>query len=66
MGRVVNYKIKEIREKNKLTQEELSEKSHVSRALISGLESGAITETSTSSLKKLAKALNVSVRELFF
>lgn len=63
---MVNYKIKEIREKNKLTQEELSEKSHVSRALISGLESGAITETSTSSLKKLAKALNVSVRELFF
>ena len=59
---MVNYKIKEIREKNKLTQEELSEKSHVSRALISGLESGAITETSTSSLKKLAKALNVSVR----
>ena len=63
---MVNYKIKQIREKNKLTQEELSEKSHVSRALISGLESGAITETSTSSLKKLAGALNVSVRELFF
>lgn len=59
------YRIKEYRDKLNMTQEELSKKSGVSRALISGLETGNIKETSTSSLKKLAKALNISVGKIF-
>lgn len=60
------YKIKKYRESLNLTQEELAKKSGVSRALIAGLEGGSIIETSTATLKKLAKALNVDVKDLFF
>lgn len=63
---IVNYKIKELREKMKISQEELAAKSGVSRALISGLETGTIQETSTATLKKLAFFFNVKVSELFF
>lgn len=63
---IVNYKIKELRKKMKISQEELAAKSGVSRALISGLETGTIQETSTATLKKLAFFFNVKVSELFF
>lgn len=63
---IVNYKIKELREKQRISQEELATKSGVSRALISGLETGTIQETSTATLKKLATFFNVKVSELFF
>jgi DNA-binding helix-turn-helix protein len=63
---IVNYKIKELREKMKISQEELAAKSGVSRALISGLETGTIQETSTATLKKIAIFFNVKVSELFF
>ena len=63
---IVNYKIKELREKMKISQEELAAKSGVSRALISGLETGTIQETSTATLKKLAIFFKVKVSELFF
>lgn len=63
---IVNYKIKELREKQKISQEELATKSGVSRALISGLETGTIQETSTATLKKIATFFNVKVSELFF
>lgn len=62
----VNYKIKELRENMKISQEELAEKSGVSRALISGLETGNMKETSTVTLKKLAKFFNIKVSDLFF
>jgi len=50
----------------KISQEELAEKSGVSRALISGLETGNMQETSTVTLKKLAKFFNIKVSDLFF
>ena len=36
------------------------------RTVISGLESGAITTTTTDTLLKIAKALNKKVSEIFF
>ena len=54
-------KIKKIRVENKMSQEELSEKSGVSRAIISGLESGRIDVTTTDTLVKIATALNRKV-----
>ena len=61
----VGYKIKEVRESLNMTQEELSEKSGVSRGIISALENGhPITTTKT--LVKLARAMNVSIDKIFF
>lgn len=61
----VQYKIKEFREEKKMTQVELSEKAKVSRAIISGLESGAITVTTTDTLSKIASALDKRVSDIF-
>lgn len=49
-----------------ITQEELSRRANVSRTIISGLESGTITVTTTETLLKIAKALNKKVSEIFF
>ncbi|HFZ4688769.1 TPA: helix-turn-helix transcriptional regulator [Streptococcus agalactiae] len=48
------------------TQNELADKANVSRSLVVGLETGSYSETSTASLKKLAKALDVKIKDLFF
>lgn len=62
----MGYKIKEVREKHGMSQQELSDKSGVSRTILSGLETGKITVTTTDTLKKIASALNVKVRDIFF
>ena len=62
----MGYKIKEAREAAKMTQEELAEKSGISRVTISGLENGIERATSTKTLSAIAGALGVSVGELFF
>lgn len=59
-------KIKERREFLKMTQEELAEKSEVSRATISSLENNSERNTSTKILKRIASALETTVGELFF
>lgn len=60
------YKIKNARLSRNMTQEELAEKSGVSRATISGLENGSAKDTTIGTLKKLAAALGVTVGEIFF
>ena len=55
------YHIKKYRQEMKLSQEELATKSGVSRATISGLESGNITVTTTETLIKIANALDKNV-----
>lgn len=59
------YKIKECREALGMSQVELSEKAKVSRTIISGLESGSITVTTTSTLQKIADALGKTVGDIF-
>lgn len=59
------YRLREAREELQMTQKELSEKSGVSRPIISGLETGSITVTTTDTLVKLARALNKSVSDIF-
>ena len=61
----MRYNLKKIREDKGMTQEELSRKSGVSRAIISGLESGAEKVTTTATLLKIAKALNEPVSNIF-
>lgn len=53
--------IKRERELKGMTQEELAKKSGISRATISTLENDPDAVTTTSTLKKLAEALNVKV-----
>ena len=62
----LKFRIKEQREKTGMTQAELAKKSNVSRTIISGLESGTITVTTTETLSKIANALDKSVSDIFF
>ena len=59
-------KIKDIRREKGMTQEELAQKSGVSRGTICALESNSLRNTSTNVLVKLANALGVSIDEIFF
>lgn len=62
----MGFKIKELREKENLSQAELAQKSGVSQNLIARLESGSLTNTTTDTLFKISKALNVKAEQIFF
>ena len=65
-GDIMLYRLKELREQRKMSQEELSEKAGVSRQIISLLESGNNeVNTTTATLQKLSAALNCSLSEIF-
>lgn len=58
--------LKQYREKQKMTQEELAEKSGISRVTISGIENGNLETVKTGTLVKIADALNEPVSAVFF
>ena len=62
----MQYKIRELREKQKMSQAEPSKRANVSRAIISGLESGATVTITTETLSKIAQALGKKVSDIFF
>lgn len=57
--------LKTIREERNFSQEELAEKSGVSRTTISLIENGNSTTIKLSTLQKLAKALDVGIDYFF-
>lgn len=59
-------KLREIREKLGISQEELSEKSEVSRTTISELETGKKEVTTNVTLEKIANVLGLKVSDIFF
>lgn len=59
-------RIRELRRARGMTQEELSDRSGVSRVLISLLETDQERTTTTRTLFKLASALGVTVDEIFY
>lgn len=59
-------KIKEYREKKRMTQVELAKRSGVSRVTISQLEKGIERNTSSKTLLSIAKALETTVDDIFF
>lgn len=59
-------KVKEYREKENMTQEELAQKSGVSRNTISSLETGANTNVTYEVMEKIGKALGKKVATIFF
>ena len=63
--KALGFRIKELREKKRMSQEELAEKANVSRTTISQLENDATKTTTTSTLNKIADALGVKMESLF-
>ena len=59
-------RVKEFREEQNLTQEELSKKSGVSRNTISGLETGINVNVTYEVMEKIAMALKKKVSSIFF
>lgn len=62
----MGYRVKEVREAKNMTQEELSQKSGISRGTISAIENGTARATTTKTLIKIAQALETSVEGIFF
>lgn len=58
-------KIRELRERKHMSQEELAEKSGISRQTISAIETGKADSVTTGTIGAIAKALGVSV-SIFF
>lgn len=61
----MEFNIRECRREQNMSQQQLAEKSGISRAVISGLECGSITVTTTDTLIKLASALGKKVSDIF-
>ena len=62
----MGFKIKEVRKSLKMSQEELAEKSGISRGTIVALEASTERVTTTKTLVALAAAMNVSIDQIFF
>lgn len=62
---MVLFRIRELRERAGITQEELSVRSGVSRATIWALERGENKVTTTKTLLHIANALGVQLDDLF-
>ena len=61
----MGYKLKEVRKAKKMTQEELAEKSGISRGTIVAIENGSARTTTIKTLLQLAKALDVTIDQIF-
>ena len=62
----MGYRLREIREERKMTQEELEEKSGVSRQTISAIENNRVKNVMGGTLLSLANALGTTIDNLFF
>ena len=62
----MGYRVKEEREKRNMTQEELAQKSGISRQTISAIENGNAGSVKIGTLLAIAKALGTTVDEIFF
>ena len=65
-GENMKNRLKEERELQGMSQEELSKNSTISRTIISGLETGKIDTVTNITLEKLANALNKKITDIFF
>jgi len=59
-------KLKEYRDKLNMTQEQLAEKSGVSRQTISQIENGYLTNIESKTMFSLSTALNCDIGDIFF
>ena len=54
-----------VRMRKRMTQEELTRKTGISRNLISKAENGNISKLNIEKMEKISRVLEISVRELF-
>ena len=62
----MGYKIKELREEKRMTQEELALKSGVSRQTINAIENDKYSNVLTGTLAAIAAALETTVDKIFY
>ena len=62
----MGYRVKEIREQKKMSQEELEQKSGISRQTISAIENDRAGDVKVGTLRALANALETTIDNLFF
>lgn len=63
---VLGYLVREAREKKGITQEELAERSGISRQTISAIENDVRYSAGIGTLSAIARALEMKVDDLFF
>lgn len=61
----MGFMVREVREELHMTQEELAEKSGISRARISAIENGTAKDVMMSTLLSIAKAMGVTLDKIF-
>ena len=61
----MKMRIKEIREAKKMTQEELENKSGISRQTISAIENGKTKDVKSGTLIAIAEALETTLDDIF-
>ena len=59
-------RLREVRKKQRYSQQLLAKESGVSRATITGIETGRIQNTTSDTLVKLARTLETTVKDIFF
>lgn len=59
-------KVRELREKFNMSQEELAQRSGLSRQTISAIENNQLKEISSTTMFKLAHVLNEDIGNIFF
>lgn len=59
------FRVRELREQQKMTQMELCQKANVSRQTLIDIESGKEVNTTVATLQKLAEVLKCKVGDLF-
>lgn len=62
----MGYRVKEIREQKKMTQEELEQASGISRQTISAIENNRAGNVQVGTLLAIANALGTTIDNLFF
>ena len=62
----MGYRVREIREQKKMSQEELEQRSGISRQTISAIENNRAGDVKVGTLRALANALGTTIDRLFF
>ena len=62
----MGYRVREIREQKRMSQEELEQKSGISRQTISAIENDRAGDVKVGTLRALANALETTIDNLFF
>ena len=62
----MEYRVRQIREERKMSQEELEKKSGISRQTISAIENNRAGEVKIGTLMAIANALETTIDSLFF